>query len=487
VRSDEQFIEQLRAELHRGLEVLKPSEELLEAVEEITPENGRVPHGSVERPAGRDQRHWRGRIRRLGAAVPVLAAVIVVVAVAAVALTSLRPHHRSTPTGAKIGTEAPEIVGNLGQCSRCIALVDQGHVSNATGFPGGRQPNAPVIPGAEDRLELVNPDGSGRRFGPTYPCSRYDLGEGDCKVDALAWSADGSQLAYLAGVVPGLPPGQYALYLLSAHGQVRRLTTCGGCADLSWSPDGSRIAVVRYVGTRSHGAWNIWVINAKTGAMRPVTFCSFSWCVGAFGLHNLQWSPNGRDILFLRPGNRSGWLLDTIHPDGSHLTTITTIPDTATGPDAVGLALPNPQFSPNGREIAFNENNGIYTINADGTDPKRIVALGGNPAWSPDGTRLAYSTFEKVSGGALLGLGTISADGSGNRVLYDHRWARYRYWRAPVWGVQVWSPDGSQIAFAAVLGPQERGTWVINADGTGLHGIGPRSLVLAWQPIPSTR
>ncbi len=104
--SDDQFIDQLRAELRAGLEVLKPSQELLEAVEELTPENGRLPHGSVERPAGRDQRRWRGRVRGLGAAVPALAAVIVVVVVGAVALTSFRSHQSSTPAGPGIASSA---------------------------------------------------------------------------------------------------------------------------------------------------------------------------------------------------------------------------------------------------------------------------------------------------------------------------------------------------------------------------------------------
>jgi hypothetical protein len=97
VLSDEQFIDQLRAELRAGLEVLKPIQELLAAVEELTPENGRLPHGSVERSAGRDQRRWRGRLRGLGAAVPALAAVIVVVVVGAIAFTSFRSHQSSTP------------------------------------------------------------------------------------------------------------------------------------------------------------------------------------------------------------------------------------------------------------------------------------------------------------------------------------------------------------------------------------------------------
>jgi hypothetical protein len=104
--SDEQFIDQLRAELHAGMEVLKPSQELLAAVEELPLENDRLRHVSVEQPAGRDQRRWRGRVRGLGAAVPALAAAIVVVVVGAVALTSLRSHQSAMPAAPGIASSA---------------------------------------------------------------------------------------------------------------------------------------------------------------------------------------------------------------------------------------------------------------------------------------------------------------------------------------------------------------------------------------------
>jgi hypothetical protein len=47
VLSDEQFIEQVRAELHAGMEVLKPSQEFLEATEALTLDDGGSRNGSA--------------------------------------------------------------------------------------------------------------------------------------------------------------------------------------------------------------------------------------------------------------------------------------------------------------------------------------------------------------------------------------------------------------------------------------------------------
>ena len=168
--TDEQFIEQVRVELHDGMEVLKPSHELLDAIEALTPNNGRRPDGSRLRPdpgagpqqarasalgavahvtvhrGARDQRRWRVRVRRLGAAVPVLAGVIVVVVIAAVALTSVSHRHPSTPVG-------PAAAARNGK----VAFIAFG----SGGYPPTRSEHG--VMWAFDAVGVTNPDGSGRQ------------------------------------------------------------------------------------------------------------------------------------------------------------------------------------------------------------------------------------------------------------------------------------------------------------------------------------
>ena len=308
------------------------------------------------------------------------------------------------------------------------------------------------------------------RCPPGYPC----------EVEALAWSPDGTRLAYLAGGVSIPSPDIYALYVVGADGQhPRLLTACGDCNGVSWSPDSSQIAVTRYSGpavsrfATPRGSWNLWVVNARTGALRQVADCpSLKVCslpTDGEGPQNAWWSPDGRAILFSlgRKGNPQ-LSLDTIRPDGSDLTKIATF----SGSYAAA------QWSPDGREVAFDDNNGIYIVNADGTGLRRLVARGGDPAWSPDGARLIYSTPPPEAGATRLWM--INANGSDRRLVY-----RYPVGHSNVGG-QIWSPDGKQIAFTTVATTppdSAEGTYVINANGTGLHRIGPWAIELAWQAI----
>jgi Tol biopolymer transport system component len=106
----------------------------------------------------------------------------------------------------------------------------------------------------------------------------------------------------------------------------------------------------------------------------------------------------------------------------------------------------NPQYSPDGRRIAFHSsrqvgNLAIWVANADGTGPAQISniesPLSGTPRWSPDGRWLAFDALKKGGGWDVW---VVEASGSSPRRL-THGPADNT--------IPSWSRDGSSIYFAS--------------------------------------
>jgi dipeptidyl aminopeptidase/acylaminoacyl peptidase len=148
-----------------------------------------------------------------------------------------------------------------------------------------------------------------------------------------------------------------------------------------------------------------------------------------------------------------------------------TTPDNPIRITVVGGATAQASFdlqclAPTTGRIAFSaspeEGMDIYTINANGTDLRRLTHLGavppfgqGNlwPAWSPDGWKIAYTY---VFGGEDEDIWVMNADGTSQTPLTSgHRRDRW----------PAWSPDGSKIAFASDR-DGDLDIYVMNADGT---------------------
>jgi dipeptidyl aminopeptidase/acylaminoacyl peptidase len=221
------------------------------------------------------------------------------------------------------------------------------------------------------------------------------------------------------------------------------------------------------IGSNGHSYVNsLWVVAAAGGQPRRLTGCPTCTDVEA------TWSPNGQLLLFTRTRGRTERLY-TVRPDGSHLTEI------ADGAD--------PQWSPDGRRIAFDSRRrgGIVVANADGSDARLLFAEKGAtgpgvPSWSPDGRKLLYVKTPPARGGLgyRFEIWTINADGSAKKRLY-HTGCCIMDWGGP-----IWSPDGRLIAFSAHTAG---GTFVMNADGTGLRRLSRTTAGLAWQPLPKGR
>ena len=111
--------------------------------------------------------------------------------------------------------------------------------------------------------------------------------------------------------------------------------------------------------------------------------------------HSPNWSPNGRKIAFARaPDADSVNDVYTMSPDGSNVRQLTS--------NAVDNEFPN--WSPDGTRIVFNgtrddpldENFEVYTMRAGGGDVTRLTfepdAGDYVPAWSPDGRRIVFAS-----------------------------------------------------------------------------------------------
>jgi Tol biopolymer transport system component len=139
----------------------------------------------------------------------------------------------------------------------------------------------------------------------------------------------------------------------------------------------------------------------------------------------------------------------------------------------------NPQYSPDGRRVAFaSDRTGhmeIWTADYDGSNPVQITKLGGanagTPRWSPDGQRLAFDWnvsghFEiytvSVEGGSPQRITDLSSDCAIPSYSHNGKWlyftcrqaGRFEITRAPAAGgpaVQV-THNGGHVALESLDG-----------------------------------
>jgi TolB protein len=220
----------------------------------------------------------------------------------------------------------------------------------------------------------------------------------------------------------------------------------------AWSPDGRNILFLR---RHTRGHWDVFLVDAEGGNGRVL----------ARNAHfdTPAWSPDGRKIVYRRrpcpePGSCVGNPeLYVINVDGSGLRILA----------RRGHA---PAWSPDGRTIAF-VSNFIYVMDADGKERRRVARAGGasnSLVWSPDGQRIAFLTDAGTVGVGQFcyPVWVVNADGTGERILTGSL-------KGPCHKSPAWSPDGRKIAFVRTQpGRGDAGAlFVMNADGSGLRGL----------------
>lgn len=264
---------------------------------------------------------------------------------------------------------------------------------------------------AERRIWLAPADAS-------TPPQPLDTGEARA-LSAPRWSPDSRRLAYLADQAGDERP---QIWLADyAGGNQRCLTSLPGkIEELAWSPDGAQLAFLMtdpepaplqqrraagndVIEVEQHHCWRrAWVLNLATMAAAPRT--------GAVQVWEFSWAPDGGMVLLIgdEPYEWSWFTarLARIGPHGGEPVLIYSAPE---------KQFAYPRVSPDGRSVAFlssilsdrGSNGGdVLLLPLDGGAPPRnltpgypgsIVAL----QWGADGRTLDYLAFEQ--GDAAIG------------------------------------------------------------------------------------
>jgi Tol biopolymer transport system component len=309
----------------------------------------------------------------------------------------------------------------------------------ATESPSASRPSAPMqvdgpwiayqwVPEHGKGLYLIRPDGSdAHEIAIELPGDAYHPD----------WSPDGKRIALDLGTDRGSE-----IWVVDADGTnaaaiVRGSSdcaiSCGEVALPAWSPDGSKIAFVRFqLGASGLEAAVIEVQEVASGDRRVLFKAPLKTA-----LNYPRWSSDGRSIVFEM----------TRYPD-TQITTGT----------ATGSAIAVIDVTRQGAEPVVLTDWSIYAT---------------YPDWRPRSDEIVFSTYDLGEFPATdepSNLYTIKSDGSGLTALTSFGRAEQRATQP------TWTPDGSRIIFALV-GQQAdfdnpRHAAFIEANGTNIVVIG---------------
>ena len=358
----------------------------------------------------------------------------------------------------------------------------------------------------------------------------------------IAWSPDGKLIAVSDAPSSGERP---AILLFSLEtGEKRNLTSppaqFWADSNPAFSPDGKDLAFVR---ENTPVTGDIYIVPITGGEPRRVTYdnAKHNFDNGVVG--GLAWTADGREVIFssTRGGTPGLWRVavsggetrlaaggdntyyPTISRQGNRLAytqvfagtpvyrigvpSTTARPGPATRLIASTRVDASPQYSPDGKRIAFESNRSgnheIWMCDSEGRNPTCLTSFGkgyaGTPRWSPDGKQIAFDFRAaggadvyvlSIEGGVPRRITTEASDDSLPSWSKDGRWIYFesnrggnqQVWKEPAEGgqaVQVTkyggsttfeSADGKYLYFSK--GSLARGVWRIPVEG------GEESLVL---------
>jgi len=349
----------------------------------------------------------------------------------------------------------------------------------------------------------------------------------------LSWSSDGRWLAVQKASGQTSPFGTGIYLIPTAGGEARQVTypqASSFDAAPAFSPDGSTLAYLSCEGAHPVYSCDVWTVSLDADSRprqepRRLTRQGFP-VIGT----SLAWTSDGRSVIYSVYAARFSRLW-RVRTDGSASPErVETAGLGAVGPSTAGCcdrllyvrvtedadvyrfradsgAAPliasavydyNPQYSPDGRRIAFSsrradERDEVWLANADGAGASRLTRgpgrEQGSPRWSPNGLAVA---FDSMAANGRWDIWTINLDGSGLRQITrdaadenmpswskDGRFVYYgsnRSGRYEIWRVSVASGSEERVTDAGGFLPFE------SLDGRTLYYLRARGGALFARP-----
>jgi dipeptidyl aminopeptidase/acylaminoacyl peptidase len=164
----------------------------------------------------------------------------------------------------------------------------------------------------------------------------------------------------------------------------------------------------------------------------------------------------------------------------------------------------NPAWSPNSKTLAFFSSAGekaqrqLWTVNADGADPKKLTDLNGyaaRPHWSHDGKQIAFLYIEGAGGGGPL-MAAPTTTGVIDTAIHNQRIAildvasRNLQLVSPI-DLHIydydWSPDDKIFVATAAPGPGDNNWWIAQIYTFDIAKNNATSIYKPWFQIATPR